>query len=595
MKQDILTFIKIIKQICYILDSKQKKMSFLIFFLIVLGVFWETLGISAVIPFIYVLTDPNALANNKKARFIFEILGIDTISEMFFAVAIGIILIYLIKNLFLLFSAYMQARYKSIIQKNLSILMLKSFLNRSYIEAIGLNCAEVRRWTYADTDGVYNMITCLCKALSGILTVMAIGIFVVLTDPLMATGILLIGGLLSFLIVICVKKRMKEAGAKQRVADTYRDKYVNQAVYGIKEVHVMNRQNTFLKRYEEASEMKRKADCEYTFISGCSDRIIEIFFVMALILTICIRVSLGWNVKAFIPQLAAFAVAAFRILPLLSQVSSNISSMVFYRLAVEESYQNVKFYREKQMQQIEVNTSLKVKEINKGRMENDLLLENVTWRYHKNLPIIINDVTLSIKKGEAIGLIGPSGAGKSTLADIILGLLKPQEGRVLVDGIDIFTISQQWSQIVSYVPQSIYLVDDSIKTNIAFGVEKENIDDAMVWKALEMAQLDSFVRSLEDGINTIVGERGVKISGGQRQRIAIARALYFNPDIIVLDEATSALDNEKAVMESIDALQGEKTLIIVAHRLSTIKNCDKIYEVNHGKISLREYSDIVQK
>ena len=216
------------------------------------------------------------------------------------------------------------------------------------------------------------------------------------------------------------------------------------------------------------------------------------------------------------------------------------------------------------------------------------------WKYPESKKATLQGINLEIKKGESVAFIGESGAGKTTLADIILGLYIPQEGTVTVDGVSIYDIPQDWSRIVGYVPQSVYLLDDTIRNNILFG--EKQMDDKKIWDALKQAQLYDFVKTLPDGLNTIVGERGIKFSGGQRQRIAIARALYYNPDILVLDEATSALDNEteEALMESIEALQGLKTLIIIAHRLSTIRNCDKIYEVKDGKIELRNKEEILK-
>ena len=218
------------------------------------------------------------------------------------------------------------------------------------------------------------------------------------------------------------------------------------------------------------------------------------------------------------------------------------------------------------------------------RFMESLRIDKVCWTYPKSDKQVLKDLSITIKKGESVGLIGPSGAGKTTLSDIILGLFKPQSGSVFMDGIDIYTIPGEWSSIIGYVPQSVYLTDDTIKNNIGFGTDENEIDDERVWHALEQAQLKDYVMSLPDKLETFVGERGIRFSGGQRQRIAIARALYYNPDILVLDEATSALDNEteKAIMESIDSLQRHKTLIIVAHRLTTLRNCDKIYEIKDG-------------
>lgn len=596
MKKDINTFITIIKQLYYILDSKQRKWSMLVLTCIILGAVLELLGASAIIPFIYALMEPQAIKNNEYARVLFDAFHIESTEQVVLAVSIGIIVIYIVKNGFLLLSAYVQAWYKSYVQKSLSTLVLQSFLKRPYLDAANLNCAEVRRWIYSDTDGVYNTITSMCRLCSAFLTISALGVFIIITDPIMAVSMIGVGGFCSLLLTLNIKAKMREAGYQQREADTYRDKYVNQSVYGVKEVHVMGKQNFFIQRYWDASEMKRKADCLHSFIEACPERIIEVIFIVALVIIICFRAWSGWDIKEFIPQLGAFAVAAFKVLPLFAQISSNISALVFYRLAVEETYDNVKFYRNRQKEIVEINSENNDSIIKNG-MKQELKIENVEWSYGNDLPTVIKNANISIQKGESIGLIGPSGAGKSTLSDIILGLLQPPAGSVTVDGIDIFSIREQWSHIVGYVPQSIYLIDDTIKANIAFGQDEQDIDEQKVWETLNMAKLDNFVKTLEHGIETVIGERGIRLSGGQRQRIAIARALYFAPDIIVFDEATSALDNEteNAVMESISDLQGKKTLIIVAHRLSTIQNCDKIYEVNEGDVIRKNHEEIFGK
>ena len=226
----------------------------------------------------------------------------------------------------------------------------------------------------------------------------------------------------------------------------------------------------------------------------------------------------------------------------------------------------------------------------------DIKINQISWKYPNSEKFVLKDLSMEIFRGESIALIGTSGAGKTTLADIILGLYRPQGGNITVDNVDISTIPQQWSKMIGYVPQQVFLTDDTIRNNIAFGLYENEIDEKAIWRALEKAQLKEFVQSLPEGLNTKVGERGIKFSGGQRQRVAIARALYYEPDIIVLDEATSALDNETetAVMESIDLLKGEKTLLIIAHRLSTISNCDRIYEIVDGKAVPKRKEDVIK-
>ena len=228
-----------------------------------------------------------------------------------------------------------------------------------------------------------------------------------------------------------------------------------------------------------------------------------------------------------------------------------------------------------------------VNDENKLEFNEKVEIRNVSWKYSETGPDILKDISFDIIKGTSVAFIGQSGAGKTTLADVILGLLKPYEGDVTVGGKSIFTSPKSWAGIVGFVPQSVYLTDDTIRKNVAFGVEEADIDDDKIWRALEQAQLAEFVKGLPDGLDNIVGDRGIKISGGQRQRIAIARALYEEPEILVLDEATSALDTEteSAVMEAIDFLHGKKTMIIIAHRLTTIQNCDTVYEVKNGSIS----------
>ena len=323
--------------------------------------------------------------------------------------------------------------------------------------------------------------------------------------------------------------------------------------------------------------------------------IIEAMCVTGIVGALCIRIGNMDNISTFVPQLAAFAMAAFRLLPSIGIISSYYNNCVFYLPTIEEVYGNIveakrfedELMHDSDLQNIDNDITV--------AFERELALKDIVWKYPDGIENILDHISLTIKKGESVALVGPSGAGKSTLVDIILGLFKPQKGSVLIDGINILGNREVLSKIIGYVPQSVYFLDDTVRRNVAFGIYDKEIDDEAIWKALEQAQMKTMIENLPEGLDTMVGERGIRFSGGQTQRIAIARALYTNPDILVLDEATSALDSEteNAVMEAIDALKGQKTLIIIAHRLTTIKNCNKIYEISNGKVIEKNYDDLI--
>lgn len=423
-----------------------------------------------------------------------------------------------------------------------------------------------------------------------------IGCFIIITEPWTALGILLLMGVVMLGMVMIFKPMAKRAGKADRTASALKSKAIYQTVAGIKEIYVMQRKKLFVEEYESASNIARKAQRTNSLITNSPDRIIEGICVSGLVGIICIRLLMSGNMADFVPKLAAFAMAAFKVLPSIGKITSRINGLVYSRPSLANVYdimREANEYVRRHEQYAEEHGE--VKESEDLQFDNKLTIQNVVWQYENQKAPVLTDTTLEIKKGQSIALIGASGAGKTTLADIILGLLHPQKGTVLMDGIDVYAMPKTWARIVGYVPQSVFLIDDTVRNNIAFGLSDNMIKDELIWDALERAQLKEFVAGLPKGLDTIVGERGVKFSGGQRQRIAIARALYNNPEILILGEATAALDNETetAVMESIDALQGQITMIIVAHRLTTIRNCDKIYEIRDGKAVERDKAEVL--
>ena len=594
--KDVKTLLLMKKQIGEILTQKQKRQCIYIMIVIFIGSLFELLGVSAILPFIESILNTSQLRNKWYFQIIATYVQFQSDINMIIFFGIIIILIYIIKNLFLLFSNFVQSKFKLRLQKNLSVLMLSSYMRRSYSFFVNTNSSEMLRGINEDVYGVYAILEYFFKIMMEGLTVAVIAIFLVITDPTMALGIILVAAICFSAITFGLKKKMAFLGKRQRAVLAKQNQYAYQAINGIKEIAVMRRNEAFIKKYADAYEIKRKTDVAYYFAQSLPERLIETSCIGGIIGMVCLRLYMGVDVNSFVPQLATFAIAAFRILPAISRMTGYVSGMVFYRPTLEAAYENIseaRSYEKNVLNYVKNNRTEKLQ--TDIRFHKELDIQEISWKYDGQKKNVLSELNMKIRKGEAIGLIGESGAGKTTLADVILGLFQPQTGKIYMDGIDIFTIRDEWAKIVGYVPQDIYLLDATIRDNILFGLENSGRDDK-VWEVLRMAQLDEFVRKLPQKLDTMVGERGTKFSGGQRQRMAIARALYCNPDILILDEATSALDNEteKAVMESIDFLQGQITLIIVAHRLSTIRNCDKIYEIVNGKAIMKRKDEVFE-
>lgn len=564
----------------YILDKSQKRWGIVVFICIVVGALVETLGVSVIIPLVQAMVSPETICEAIPILSVRNYLESKTNSELVFVLGIFVVVIYICKNLYLVFFAYIRSWYSCKVQKEVAIKMMNSYMKRGYPYFLNTNISKLLRGVGGDVGGLYNVIFQSFKILAEALTAVCICIFIMIVDFYMALTVAVIGAVCIIVLVGAFKNKMTKYGKIYREYIGVTNQNSIQAFEGIKEILVMRREKHFQKEFEDSYQIMQKANIIHSVASESPAFIIEGVCVAVLIITVCIKIGYV-NVETFIPQLAAYAIAAFRILPSLGRISSGINAMIYSIPSLNAAYENM----------YEANMySNQIKEINAAEerltFENQIEIKNVKWKYNAEGPYILDDVSLNIKKGSSVAFVGPSGAGKTTLADVVLGLLSPEEGHVLVDGKSISEYPKEWAKIIGFVPQSVYLIDDTIRKNIAFGIAEDEIDDEKIWYALEQAQLADFVRSLPNGLENIVGDKGVRISGGQRQRIAIARALYHDPEILVLDEATSALDNdtENAVMEAIDLLQGQKTLIIIAHRLSTIQNCDEVYEIKEGLV-----------
>lgn len=581
--KDIQTLGRMYRQICYILNSRQKKRLLIMFLSILIGALLETLGVSSVLPFIQAISSPDKFIQNEYVKMFMRMFSIKDDKTVVIAFGIVVILAFLFKNIGLAVSSYLLVKFKAILVKELRYQMMHCYMNRPYSFFVNNNTGNIIRGVTSDTGSVIAIIDYVFHIFTEGLTMLLLGIFVLYADIYMTLGVVLIGALCFGVIVLLLKRKMSRLGLTARAVEGQSFSTLTQIINGIKDVMTRRKQYWFLQKFDDINEKARKAMISSQFASVLPERIIETVSICGIIGVVLIRIASGVNNDEFMPVLAVFAVAAFRILPAISRITGYVNLLIFSRPGLEGAYENIKAARD-YMESLE-SFDIDRKEAYYENMQfiQSLKIENISWQYQNTGIDVLHNLSMEIHKGEAVGIIGESGAGKSTLSDILLGLYKPQTGAVTVDGVSIFDIPDRWSRMMGYVPQSVFLYDDTIRNNVAFG--EKDIDDLAVWDALEKASLKKFVETLPKGLDTAVGERGIKFSGGQRQRVAIARALYTNPDILILDEATSALDNEteSEIIEAIESLQGSVTMIIIAHRLTTIRNCDRIFKIEDGQ------------
>ncbi len=549
---------------------------------IFIGAALELLGVSLIMPLIQLISTPGVVSDGGIISKIYNAFNMGSVSDFFIFLVIVIIILYFLKNLYLSVMYYFQ--YSFIYNNQLKVAgrLIDCYLKKPYTYHLDHNTSDMIRNIMLDTDRLFQLILSFLNVMSEILLSILLVCYLLISDPFMSctvAGLLLV--CMAFFRVL-TKKRVHGYGKMNQEYDGRMHQAINQALGAVKDIKILHREKYFVDRFVSCGRKKMTALINTNFFGTIPRYIIETITVTSIMLVLIFRLKSGTDLNTLLPVLASFAVAAFKLLPSVGKISNYLNNITFLKPSIDLIYHDLKETEDMENVVISDPDDASQHRDNPSVIKVDWLF----YRYPKTENDVLKGISFEIPLGTSIGLIGESGAGKSTLADVVLGILFPEKGRVLYGSMNVHEYPLKWAEKLAYIPQAIYLADESIRKNVAFGIDDDDINEDKVWAALDEAQLKDFVRSLPEGLDTEVGERGVRLSGGQRQRIGIARALYGDPEILVLDEATSALDSETetAVMEAIERLHGKKTLIIIAHRLTTIRNCEYIYRVENGQV-----------
>lgn len=564
----------------YIFDKKDKWKIGALLVVVVIGSFLELLGVTIFMPFINIIQDPREIQRKWYLKMFYDLFHFQSAKSFLVMLSGVIMVVYIVKNVYLIIEKSYIYRFSYNTQMKLSTRLLNTYMKEPYTFHLSRNIATLQRSLQEDTSKFMQVILYSLELVAELAVCFVLVIYLLFVSK--SITIVVLG-----LLVMCVgsflmltKRYSRKLGQDNQGYQGKIFQWMNQALGGIKEIKILGREEFFMEEYHKYYVKFSRGLRIARTISILPKYAVEAVAICGLLGGIIVKLLFGEaDMMYYIPQLTVFAVAAFRLMPSVGRINEHATNMIYSLPSVELVYHDlveIEDYIEKQEREA----------IEEWNLQESIEVKNVTYCYPETDVAVIDDASLSIPKGRTVAFIGASGAGKTTMVDIILGILAPQKGVVMADHINVHEKPRTFHTQVGYIPQVIYLSDDTIRNNIAFGVKETDIDEQAVLQAVEKAQLTEFIKSLPHGLDTIVGDRGVRLSGGQRQRIGIARALYHDPEILVLDEATSALDNdtEAAVMEAVENLQGMKTMIIIAHRLTTIRNVDMIYEVEDGKV-----------
>ena len=576
----------ILKKMNLLLDKKQKRTMVLLVVMMIVGAALQVAGVGMIVPVVSMVMDADAIHGDGLAHTLYEIIGVESVQVFTSIIMIALVVVFIVKNLFLYFQQKYMYAFVYTNQFRTSERMMKNYLRRGYEFYLNADTAVVQRTITSDVNNMYALILSVLQLVSDGIIFAFLVVYCLAQDVVMSLVLASVMLLLLWVIKKILKPILRKAGKDNQDFYSSLFKWISQTVQGIKEVKIGGKEQYFVSEYIKCGEGYVNAVQKYSLYNNIPKLFIETICVACMIGYMLVMLLSGVDSDRMMQTLTAFAAAALVLLPCVNRINNQINNITYFEpffMGVSDNLQDEISGSKTDMTDWGVASE-------KLPVEKTILMEDITYAYPNTDRLIFDHATMEIPVGAAVGIVGTSGAGKTTVVDILLGLLETKTGTIYADGVDVKTQYRAWLKNVGYIPQMIFMLDDTIRHNIAFGVPEEQISEERIWEVLKEAQLDEFVRNLPEGLDTGIGERGIRLSGGQRQRIGIARALYEDPEVLILDEATSALDNdtEAAIMESINRLHGKKTLIIIAHRLQTIEKCDMVYRVEDGKAILEK-------
>lgn len=574
----MLTFIK---KFATILTPAEKWRIGLILLCIFVGGCLEVLGIGVVLPYLALLINPQKINSIQILQNSYQLLQnqhiINSTNGFFIILTLSIIAVYWLKNGFLIFNQSFQTRFTYGLYQKLSTNLFDYYLHEDYQSHLNKNTSElIRNINQLTFDLITTFLLPLLMLISEMVIVVLLVTFLLMMNPLSTLYVfILLGAIVSF-IFLKIRKKLHESGQTVGELQTLSNKQVLQGLGSFKSTTLLHKQSFFVAEFGRAVRQISQHRSYFEVMQNLPRFFMETAVVTVMLSLAIMMLYLRKPSSDLILTLSVFGMAGMRLLPSMNRILNSLNSIKWSQSMMQGLLDDLQKIEKSQDSQMTVLEPFEFDTLN---------LENISFAYENGVKVL-NDISLTLKAGQSIGFVGHSGSGKSTLVDVILGLLTPQTGTISVNHQPLTQILATWQQGIGYIPQDIYLSDESIRANIAFGVSANTINEQQLWYAIHTAQLERLIHELPEGLDTVIGERGVKLSGGQRQRIGIARALYHNPQILVMDEATAALDNvtERAFMSAVNGLKGQKTLLMIAHRLSTVENCDMIYFMDNGKI-----------